>query len=34
MLAAQQSGAAVRRAQLDATVQLYKVLGGGVDAGE
>jgi multidrug efflux system outer membrane protein len=34
MLAAQQSGASVRRAQLDATVQLYKVLGGGVDARE
>jgi multidrug efflux system outer membrane protein len=32
LLAAQQSGAAVRRAQLDAAVQLYKVLGGGVDA--
>jgi multidrug efflux system outer membrane protein len=34
LLAAQQSSAAVRRAQLDAAVQLYKVLGGGVDARE
>lgn len=34
VLAAQQSGAAVRRAQLDAAVQMYKVLGGGLDAQE
>lgn len=34
LLAAQQGSAGVRRAQLDAAVQLYKVLGGGVDAQE
>jgi multidrug efflux system outer membrane protein len=32
LLAAQQMGAQVRRAQLDATAQLYKALGGGEPA--